>query len=421
MFDLALRLLLIVVLVGVNAVLSAGEIALISLAPSQAERLGERGARGRALARLHSDPSRFLATVQVGITFAGFLASAFAAVSLADRLAPKLDFLGGAAQPVSVIGITLILAFFTLVFGELAPKRLAMQRAEGVALLVAPVLALIAFVAAPLVTLLSASTDLVIRVLGGDPEQTRAQLTEQELRDLLTSTTGVTPAQARLVEETFEVGELALRNVMVPRTSIIALNAELDCPSALGELLEAGHTRAPVYNDDLDHIIGIAHVLDLANAEGPLLRHVRPIIALPEFIGVLDALRRMQRERLQMAIVVDEHGGVEGMVTVEDLVEELVGEIFDEFDRDVASVQRGPAGSLRLRGDFPMHDLPDIGVELPAGDYVTIGGLLLERLGRIPEVGEDVEVEGWRLTVTGREEQAVTEVRLDPLPAAASH
>lgn len=418
MGDLWLRLLLIAALVVVNAILSAGEIALISLSEAQASRLADTGRRGRLLERLHSDPNRFLATVQVGITLAGFLASATAALSLGERLAPSLEVLGAAAEPVAIVVITLALAFVTLVFGELAPKRLGMQRAEAVALTVAPALGALEMVARPLVWLLSGSTDLVVRALGGDPDVLRAEMTEQELRDLLASSESVTPDQARVLADALDVADLSVRNVMVPRTAVVALEAALSSDEALRQLVAARHTRAPVYDGDLDHVIGIAHVLDLAGASGPLLEHVRPMMALPEFVSVLDALRQMQHERLQMAMVIDEHGGVEGMITVEDLVEELVGEIFDEFDRDDAAVIRTPGGSLRVRGDFAIHDLPDVGVELPPGDYTTIGGLVLDQLGRIPEVGERVDLEGWRLTVTRREEQAVTEVRLDPLPAA---
>jgi putative hemolysin len=176
------------------------------------------------------------------------------------------------------------------------------------------------------------------------------------------------------------------------------------------------HGRAPVYRGDLDDVIGLVILQDLVGAEGRVADHVRRVLALPESMGVLDALRRLQAEREQLAIVINEYGGTEGIITVEDLLEELVGEIYDEFDPDSQSIQPQPDGSLVLPGSFPVHDLPDLGINLPEGDYATVAGLVLERLGRIPDQGETVDVDRWRLEVLEVDRNAITQVRLVPLP-----
>jgi putative hemolysin len=181
------------------------------------------------------------------------------------------------------------------------------------------------------------------------------------------------------------------------------------------KLVATTHGRAPVYRGDLDEIIGVAHLVDLVDARGRVADHVRPALALPESIRVLDALRRMQTERQTLAIVLNEYGGTEGIVTVEDLLEGLVGDIYDEFDRDSQGIQREPDGSVLLPGSFPIHDLPDLGISLPEGPYTTVAGLALDRFGRLPETGETVQVDGWQLEVLAVEQHAITRLRLAPL------
>jgi putative hemolysin len=180
-------------------------------------------------------------------------------------------------------------------------------------------------------------------------------------------------------------------------------------------LVETTHGRAPVYRGDLDNVVGMVTLQDLVGAEGRVGDHVRPVVALPESMGVLEALRRLQAERQQLAIVINEYGGTEGIVTVEDLLEELVGEIYDEFDPDSRAIQRQPDGSLVLPGSFPVHDLPDLGIDLPEGPYATVAGLVLARLGRLPDKGETVEIDGWRLEVLAVERRTITHLRLVPL------
>lgn len=414
----AAQLGLVAFLVFVNAAFAGSEIAIITLREGQLARLSEHSAAGRVVARLASEPTRFLATIQIGITLAGFLASATAAVSLSEEVAPSLSFLGRGAGPVAILLVTLVLTFVTLVAGELAPKRLAMQRAESWALAAAFPLAAVALFARPAVWLLSKATDLIVRLAGGDPNSQREDITQEELQDLLTSRRWFSPGQQRIIEGAIEGGDRTLREILVPRVDVIAFSAALSAPEALRRFVESGHTRAPVYEGDagLDGVIGVVHVLDLLDADGPLRQWVRPIATLPESARVVEALRHLQRERQRMAVVASEHGGVEGIVTTEDLVEELVGEIFDEFDRNLASVVREPTGAMLLDGGYPIHDLSDVGVELPEGEYATIGGLVMDQLGRIPELGDRFSLNGWDLEVTKVDGLAVDQVRLRRAP-----
>jgi putative hemolysin len=396
-----LQLGVIAVLIAVNALFAGAELALISLNRQQLERMEREGGTGAIAARLAEDPTKFLSTIQVGITFAGFLASAV--------------LIGGAGEAVAVILVTVVLAFLTLVLGELAPKRIAMQRAAGWASVSAWPLRALATVARPAVWLLSASTNVLVRVAGVDPEAGPRAMGADEIRDVIASTRALGADQRRMISGAFESSELTVRDVLVPRRAVVTIPADATVPEGIALLRAAGHTRAPVVEDDLDHALGTVHILDLVEVAGTVREHTRETMVFPEFVLVIDALRQMQRQRLQMALVSDEHGGIDGMVTVEDLVEEIVGEIFDEFDPKVAAVRREPDGSLVVRGEFPLHDLNELDVLLDVeGPYTTVGGLVMDRLGRVPEVGLSVVEGDWELEVTSMRGLAVRTVRLRP-------
>jgi putative hemolysin len=412
---------LVLLLVLINAAFAGSEVALISLREGQLRRLEREGEQGRLVARLARDPNQFLSTIQIGITLAGFLASAAAAVSLAEPLVPLLGFLGRAADPAAVVLVTMVLAYLTLVVGELAPKRIALQRPERWARRAARPLTVISILTRPAVWLLSRSTNLLVRLAGADPRRQREEVTEEEVRDMIATGSVFRPEQRRILAEAIEVGERRLRDVLVPRRDVVAIPVDASVAEAIGMLLGTTHGRAPVYRGDLDEVIGLVTLQDLVGAEGPVASRVRPVVALPESMTVLDALRRFQAEREQLAIVLNEYGGTEGIITLEDLLEELVGEIYDEFDPDSHGIHRQPDGSLVLPGSFPVHDLADVGISLPEGDYATLAGLVLDRMGRIPGEGEAVEVDGWRLEVLDVENHAITRVRLVPLPDSAQN
>ena len=415
---MALDVVLVALRIVLNAAFAGSELALVSLREGQLRGLEQRSERGRRVARLARDPNRFLATVQIGITLAGFLASATAAVSLAEPLVDPLGFLGGLAEPVAIVLVTLVLTFFTLVLGELAPKRVALQRAERWALVAAPPISRLAHLARPLVWLLGRSSDVVVRLFGADPSVQREEATEEEFRDLLATTRRFSSYQRRIIAGALDIAERPLQDVLVPRRDVVAIEAHTPAPDALEILRCSGHSRAPMFTNDLDDVSGIVHLRDLVGATGPVSELARSALALPESIDVLQALRQLQTKRESIAIVTNEFGGTEGIVTVEDLLEEIVGEIYDESDRDVRAVEREPDGSLLLPGSFPVHDLEDIDVQLPEGDYSTVAGLVLDRLGHLPDAGESVDVDGWRIAVVSVDGRAIERVRLRRLGAA---
>jgi putative hemolysin len=420
------NIVLVGVLVVLNAVFAGSEIALISLREGQLKALERRDtAASRTLVRLARDPNRFLATIQIGITLAGFLASAAAAVSLAEPVAPLFAFLGSAREAVAIALITLILTFFTLVFGELAPKRLAMQYAERWALAVARPLDFLSRLSRPAVWVLGKTTDLIVRIFGGDPRMAAEQLSPEELRDLVIGHRGLNAEQRTIITGALEIHERILREVLVPRRNVFTIRVDVPTAEAREALASSGHTRAPIVRDGhLDDVIGVVTLRDLLDDTRPLSDLARPPVVFPDSVRVSDAIRRFKDEREQFALVANEHGAIDGIVTLEDLLEEIVGEIYDETDPDVMSVQTRPDGALQLPGTFPVHDLVDLGVELedrPEGDYATIAGLVLTELGRIPtQPGDRVALSEWTIEVTAVAHHAITEVRLHHHPNGVS-
>ncbi|MEH0985181.1 hemolysin family protein [Micromonospora sp. CPCC 205556] len=417
------QLALVAVLVLVNAALSGSEMALVTLREGQLRRLGRSGRAGDRVARLVREPNRYLATIQLGITLAGFLASAAAAVSLAEPLVGPLGFLGRAAQPVAVVAVTVVLTFVTLVVGELAPKRLAMQWAERWALLSAAPLDVAARLSRPAVWLLSRATDLLVRLAGGDPGARRQEMTEDELREMLVSQRGLSAQQREILSGAFDIAGRTLREVLVARRDMTVLPATMPAADAVRRLAGAARSRAPVIGPGgLDDVCGVVHIRDLVDAgDASVGELARPPLLLPATLPVADAIRQLRQRHEQLALVVDEHGGIDGLITMEDLLEEVVGELYDETDRDVRGVVREPDGALLLSGDFPLHDLPDVGVRLTfplSREYTTVAGLVLAGLGRLPTgAGETVRLPDLTIEVVEVADRAVRRVRLSG-PAA---
>jgi putative hemolysin len=419
------EIVLVLVLVLVNAAFSGSEMALVQLRESQVQRLERQSRSGKVLGRLTRDPNRFLATIQIGITLAGFLASAAAAVSLSEPLIGPLSFLGAAAQPAAIVIVTIALTFVTLVIGELAPKRIAMQRTEGWALLVARPIDVLSMISRPAVWLLGVATNLVVRLAGGDPTAQREEVTTEEIRDMVAAQQDFSAEQRTIISGAFEIADRILREILVPRRDVLTLPTGAPAHEALRSLIAGGHSRAPVVGPaGLDDVIGVVHLRDLVDAEGAVDGHCRPGLFLPETLRVSDALRQLRVERAQLALVVDERGAIDGIITMEDLVEEIVGEIYDETDRDVAAVVREADGAMLMPGSFPIHDLPDIGFHDESdahddGDYTTIAGMVLAALGHIPTApGEVVELPEFTAEVVEVTGRAITRVRLRPLEAA---
>ena len=405
---------------------AAAEMALVSLRESQVSRLAVRGSRGRAVARLHEHPNKFLSAVQIGVTFSGFLSAAFGASTISDEFAPVLEDWGlpeGLARGVALVSITIVIAYLSLVLGELAPKRLALQRAEGYALFVAPVIELLAQVSKPLIWLLSKSTDVVVRLGGGDPKASREQIGELELRDLVEAHSELDEEERRLLRQVFTANDQQLREVMVSRTEVDFLDSGTPVFKAIKDTAKMPHSRYPVARGSADDISGFIHVRDLYDPElsGRSVRVgelARPVLMLPGTNRVLTSLQEMRREGQHLAIVVDEYGGTAGIVTLEDLVEELVGDIRDEYDLVQPETTR-LGETVEVDGLLNIEDfLDETGVQLPEGPYETAAGFIVSALGRFPVAGDVVSVDGHRLQVSQVEGRRAGRIRVTPGSAA---
>ena len=416
---------LVVVFVLIGGVFAAAEIALVSLRDSQARALADRGRRGQVVAELNQDPNRFLAAVQVGVTTAGFLSAAFGGATLADDLSPVLVDAGVAerfADSLALVLVTLAISYLSLVFGELVPKRLALQRAEIFALALGPTINRVSLLSRPVIWLLSRSTDVVVRILGGDPNAQREQISDEELRELVGSHEALGEEERRILEDVFEAGDRQIREVMVPRTEVDFLDASVPVYRAAREALTKPHSRYPVIRGSSDDVIGFVHVRDLldpdmANRSVRVGELARDVLTLPWTRNIIAALGDMRREGIHMAMVADEYGGTAGIVTMEDLVEEVVGDIRDEYDVDEGETTRHLSGDIEVDGLLNLDDFEDeTGVELTEGPYETVAGFLMSQLGRIPEAGDAVDHEGYRITVVLVDGRRVSRVRVGPLP-----
>ncbi|MGY2898512.1 putative hemolysin [Curtobacterium sp. PvP017] len=403
---------LVILFVLVGGVFAAAEIALVSLRESQLQQLERRGSRGLRVAELGRDPNRFLAAVQIGVTVAGFFSAAYGASSIAPDVAPLFTGLGlgqGAAETVALVLMTLVIAYLSLVFGELVPKRLALQRAEGFSMLVAPTLDRFATLMRPVIWVLSASTNLVVRALGGDPNARSESMSTEELRGLVDEHTGVDEQGRRIARSALDAGDRILRESMRPWYDVSTIDAGLTIAEATDHAIEVGHTRYLVTSGGRDEVDGFVHLRDLlrpSDPSAPVSTLVRPVLALPETKSLSGAIADMRTDGHQIALVVDEYGGSAGMVTLEALLEDLVGRIRDEYDEPTAE-HDGVDGSTVL------EDLvADGGPALPDGDYETVGGLVQVHLDRVPEVGDVVAAGGHRLEVTAMDGHRVARVRI---------
>jgi putative hemolysin len=424
--DVGWDILVVLAIVLIGGFFAAAEMALVSLRDGQVRALARRGRRGQRAARLAQDPNRFLSAVQIGVTLATLLSGAFGAATLASKLESTLrqHLSPGAASVVSVAVVTLAISFFTLVLGELAPKRIALQRAERISLVAAPLLDRLATLARPLVWLLSRSTNLVVRVLGGDPKAGRGVMTEQEIRDLLAGNQALSPDERHIVGEVFDAGKRQIREVLVPRTEVDFLPAGLSLQDAAKIAVAAPYSRFPVYQESYDDVIGFVHARDLLDPAADRTRLVgavvRPVKLLPTTKTVLSALSEMRRDHSHLAIVVDEYGGTAGIVTLEDLVEELIGDIQDEYDVAEDQPRKLVGGELEVDGLLNLDEFAEqTGVQLPDGPYETVAGYVLASLGHLPGDGETVEVAGRKLVVTEMDGRRIARVRVGvPRPAA---
>ena len=419
--DVLASLALVLLFVLIGGYFSGSELAVLTLRDSQAERLpGRRGARVRAL---RGDSSRFLASVQVGVTFAGFFASAYGGSTLSEPLASVLTGWGvPAPTTVAFVAVTAFISYLSLVLGELVPKRLALQRAEGFAMFVAPVLDVVAKVTRPVVWLLSVSTNVFVRMLGLDPRAGGEDVTEEELRDMVSTHGQLDAEERRVLTDVFGAADRQLSTVMVPRTEVEFLPASTTLADAARDVLDKPHSRYPVTGQTVDDVVGVVHVRDLLTTvltdrrdmTGAVVRTVgdiaRPVPLLPGSKPVLASLAEMRANRTHLAVVVDEYGGTDGIVTMEDIIEELVGEIEDEYDPDDAHPDSTEFDGLLHRDELAERT----GITLPDGPYETLAGFVQTALGRVPGEGDEVEAHGHRFTVVAMDGRRVARVRIAP-------
>jgi len=404
---------MIVALIVLGAIFVAAEIALVSLRESQIKQIATRGKRGAKVASVASNPNRLLATLQVGVTVTGFLSAALGADRLGDHFIPWLEsrgLSGDSASTASLIGLTMVIAYFSLVFGELVPKRVALYRTEQIAMYSAGFIDIVAKIFRPIIWVLSHSTSIVVRIFGIDPIEQRSQISEEELLDLVAGHAALTDEERDIVEEVFNASERQVHEVMVPRTEVDFMDASLTVGKAISLAIEKAHSRYPVIRGSSDEVVGFIHVRDLldtslANNNAKIQELARNIMYLPGTKAILPALTEMRSQRQHLAIVLDEYGGTDGIVTLEDLVETLIGDIRDEYDTDEGDVsQESHTGDFEVDGLISLEDLmQQTGIELPEGPYETASGFVMNFLGRIPVVNDVVGVNGVRITVLSME------------------
>jgi magnesium and cobalt exporter, CNNM family len=397
------------VLTLVNGILAGAEIAVVAVRKSRLEQLvDEGGRRARAIAALRAVPERFFATVQIGITVIGATAGAFGGRRLAGDLEPSLrtlPLLGGYSDGLSLVLVVSIISYLSLVLGELVPKSLALRGAERYALLVGPPLLALAKLVTPLVWLLTASSNVVLRIFGDRTTFTESRLSPEELQQMVEEATAagsLHPKAGEIVSRAFDFADLTAAAIMIPRSRVTSIPRKASIDEVRQLVLEKGHMRMPVHEGTIDNVVGYVSIKDLIALawEGKLIvieDLMRPAYFVPENVPAVDVLDEMRARRVQLAIVVDEGGGMAGVLTLEDLLEELVGEIRSERDEAPPEMIRREAdGSFLVRGDAPIRDLNrELAIDLPESPHwSTIAGLCLELAERVPAIGD-------RLTSTG--------------------
>lgn len=435
--QLWLQLLVLIILITLNAFFAASEIAIISLNDQKIKKLMEEGdKKARLVYDLVREPSRFLATIQVGLTLAGLLASAVASQSFAAGLTRFLSGLGLPFSPsiinaLSLLVITLILSFFTLVAGELVPKRLAMQNPEAIAWRAIKPLQWVARLAGPFIRLLSLATNLGIQMVGGDPARHEKVVTEEEIRlmvDMGQERGVIEKSEKEMINNIFEFNNTRVSQIMTHRTEIVGLPLCSPLSQAVELITKEKYSRVPVYDGSIDNIVGILHALDLI----PFLKHdprtfvLGDLIRKPYFVPAAkktdDLLHELQKAQTHLAVIVDEFGGTAGIVTVEDLLEEIVGNIFDEHDLVHKEIETVAGDTYLVDGAISLDKVNDhFQLELPDNEYDTLSGFLIGQLGRIPQPPEQsvIEYAGFLFEVVAIDEKRIAKVRIHPVRQGA--
>ncbi|HEY5117184.1 MAG TPA: hemolysin family protein [Nakamurella sp.] len=423
---LAWDILVVLVFILIGGVFNAAEVSMISLRQSQVEHLAAtKGRNGQRLEKLVSNPTQFLAAVQIGVTVATMLSSAFGAATVSENFAGYLLELGvrpTVAQPVALVGVTLVISFCSLVLGELTPKRLGLQRSETIALAAAGPVSVLARLFTPIVWLLGRSSDLFVRLFGGDPHARGEMMGQDELRSLVLAHESLTSVERRMIVDVFAAETTRVREVMVPRPDVEFLPATMSLSRAARIALAHPHSRYPVIGRDSDEIVGVVHLRDLLAPSHPLGRAAcvgdvsHLVTVMPGTKVVLDALQEMRSTGEHLAVVVDEYGGTDGIVTLEDLVEEIVGEVVEQGERELAGIPARKGRHEEVDGRLNLDDFAEMtGIVLPPGPYDTAAGYLMAGLGRLPSPGDSVVCEDRVLTVTEMDGRRIARIEIRPV------
>ena len=430
--DFWLEALLILALIFANGFFAASEIAMIATRKSRIDALLERGVRSAAaVARLKNDPDRFLATVQIGVTIVSSLASAIGGAAAISYLKPQiaalpLPLVARWAEAIALLIVVLPISYLSLVLGELVPKSLALRYSEQIACFVARPIEFLARVSSLFVKALTASSNFVLKLFGGDAGETASFISVDEIKSLIRegAAKGIfNETERELIHSVFEFTDTPVKAVMIPRTEIHAIEVHASLADVAKSFVESGFSRIPVFEGELDKVIGILYNKDVFKAlqeksDFRLRDHLHPAFFVPSTLPISELLKQLQRRRLAMALVVNEFGEVEGLATLEDLVEEIVGEIRDEYDREEhGPVERLPDGSMVIQGSALLKDLK-ADFDLPfedSADYHTLAGFLLARLKRIPRGGEWVEENGYKMTIVDMEGRRIVKIKLERL------
>lgn len=400
------EILLLILLISINAFFAAAEMAIVSSNKNKIDMLAEEGnLKARLLRKLLKEPSKFLATIQVAITLSGFLASASAATSITKYFTPFLiRFNIPYAEEISVVLITLVLSYFSLVFGELVPKRMALNNSENVSLFVVKPLIYTSKIFLPFVKLLSASTNAVIKLFGVEIDDLEDKVSEEEIKSLIDAGQEngiINDSEREMLDGIFEFDDKLAKEVMTPRTEVFMINIDTPVKKIMNEVLNEKYTRIPIYENDIDNIIGILYIKDLfikCNKEGidkiNIRDILRPAYFVPETKSTDQLFKELKNTKNHMAILIDEYGGFSGIVTIEDLIEEVMGNIFDEYDENVPDIKKVDDNTYVVNGLLSIDEVNDIlDLNLESDKSDTIGGFLVNLLGCIPNDDQDSSIE----------------------------
>lgn len=413
--SLGLNILLIFVFLLLGSVFAGTELALVSLRGSQIDQMEQEDARGKRVAQIARDPNTFLSTVQIGVTLSGFLSASFGESSISPYIVPIVESWGvptSVAAPLTTIVLTLIISYCSIVISELVPKRIAMQRNEQIARAVVPAIHVFAKVCKPIIWLIGKNTNIIVRLLGFDPNETDSEVSDEELRVLVNTNTNLSKDERTILDDVFDASETIVAEVMRPRADVVFLDGDMPIEKAAAYVREMPYSRYPVTGKDFDDVLGFVHVRDLLDIRDPEAKTVADVtregISLPGTSKLLPSLELLRKRGIHLAVVIDEYGGTDGIVTLEDMTEELVGDIRDEYDlpeeKGGERTERTTFvnGVATIEGGMTIEDFADLtGIELEDGPYETVAGYFLAHTGKMGEVGDTLPSDdGYDMTVT---------------------